>query len=122
MQIVVLPPLEFVEGYQFDWTMIWMDEATQTPVDFTEVINGVGWTGRFTIAETLDAAPSYEAVPVLGADGSVYISIPAADFAFLTPPGQIGGGVVAVYQIQLFSPVPNMTQVFQGPVRISGII
>ena len=118
MQIVVLPPIEFVEGYPFEWTMFWLDEATGEPVDLTEA----GWTGRFTIADTLDAVPSYEAVPVLGADGSVYISMAASEFTFLTPPAQIGGGVVAVYQIQLTAPVPQMSQVFQGPVKISGII
>ena len=118
MQIVVLPPLEFVEGYPFEWTMFWLDEATGNPVDLTEP----GWTGRFTIADTLDASPSYEAAPVLGADGSVHISMAPDQFAFLTPPGQIGGGVVAVFQIQLSSTIPQMSQVFQGPVKISGII
>lgn len=118
MQIVVLPPMEFVEGYPFEWTMFWLDEATGEPVDLT----APGWTGRFTIADNLDAAPSYEAAPVLGADGSVYISMAATDFPFLKPPSQIGGGVVAVFQIQLTAPVPQMSQVFQGPVKISGII
>lgn len=122
MQIVILPPLEFVEGYPFDWMMTWSDEATGLPVDFTEVINGNSWSGRFTIATTLDDAPSYEAVPTLTADGQVIIAMTPDQFAFLTPPSQIGGGVVAVFQIQLSSPVPNMSQVFQGPVRISGVI
>lgn len=122
MEIVQLPPLKFVEGYPFEWTLTWSDEATGNPVDFTETVDGVGWSASFTIAKSLSAVPDYTAAPVLNDVGEIYISMAASDFTFLEPPDRIGGDVVAVFQIVVTAPIPQMSQVFQGNVMIAGII
>lgn len=122
MQVVILPPLQLVEGQPFEGYWRWQDQATGLPVDFTEVIDGVGWTGRVTIAVDLDSAPIIDIEPDLNASGEITFTLTGSQFASLTPPAQIGGGVVGVFQILLTSPVPALTQIWQGPVTLAGVL
>lgn len=122
MQIVILPPVALVEGRPFDGYWQWVDQATGTPIDFTELVAGEPWTGRFTIAATLDDAPIIDIEPTLNALGEITVSLTASQFASLTPPPNIGPAVVGVFQIELNCPVPALSQVWQGPVTIAGVI
>ena len=121
MQVQILPPIPLIEGRPHTYRMI-LQDSSANPVDFTEVIEGNGWTGRFTIATDLDATPVKDVAPTLTADGEIIVEISPADFASFTPPANMLTRVVAMFQIELFGPIEGTDHIFQGPVTLTGII
>lgn len=116
MSVLSLPPIEIVQGVQFDggWQFVSDYPTTRSPIDLTT------WTGEFIIADQLDSAPLLTVTPTLAATGDITVTLTEAQTAALTPARQVGGRAAAVFQITLRAPFPEFDQVWQGTVSIAG--
>ena len=121
MLVQVLPPIPLIERREYVYRLT-LEDTSGNPVDFTEVIDGTGWTGRFTMAEDLDSAPVVDREPTLGADGSITVTITPADVASFTPSKTLIPRTICLFQIELYGPIAGTDHLFQGPVTLAGVI
>lgn len=121
MLVQVLPPIPLVERRPYVYRLT-LQDTNGTPVDFTEVIEGNGWTGRFTMAEDLDSVPVVDREPTLGADGTITVTITPEDVATFQPSKTLMPRTVCLFQIELYGPIDGTDHLFQGPVTLAGVI
>lgn len=95
-----------------DTVASWQWLEAQTPIDFTETLEGQGWSAEFLI-ENCGTVAFREAV-TLAADGGISITIPQATSAALRSARRID----AFYQIRFTAPLPEMDEVWRGPVIV----
>lgn len=109
-EVVKLPPLSIWPDR--DTTQSWRYLEAQTPIDFTQTLNGVGYTAEILIIQCDEVA--WRAPLLLGAQGYLTATIPESVGLDLSRPERID----AHYQINLNSPVPEQSQVWTGPVTV----
>lgn len=115
MSLVQLPPIQIVQGQDAFFNATFMEGST--PVVFT------GWSGEFTLAHDIRSKAFYRAPVQLGQDGSVSVTLPAAETdAFCQKDAQIGANTVGVFQIVLKAPVAELNEIWQGAIAMAGVI
>lgn len=116
MSVLSLPPIEIVQGVQFDggWQFVSDYPTTRSPIDLTT------WTGEFVIADELGGTPLLTVAPGLSVLGDIAVTLTPSQTAALMPSLQVGGRAAAIFQITLRAPFPEFDQVWQGAVSIAG--
>lgn len=110
MDLVKTPPINL--SPVTDTAAAWQYLEGQTPVDFTVVTEGLGWSAEFLIENCGTVA--YRAPASLGADGGVAITVPQATGAALRSARRID----ANYQIRFTAPIADLNMVWRGPVVV----
>lgn len=110
MNFQVTPPLGL--STIGDTEQFWQWIEGQTPVDFTAIIDGLGWSAEFLI-ETRDGVIHRSPV-ALDASGYLSVTVPVLVALALRSCRRID----ANYQITITAPLPDMSEVWRGPVVV----
>lgn len=121
MRMHIIPAIKLTEGRDFEGRWVLRDKIIG-PVDFTEVIGGETWSATFRMAAKLSDDPLVSKAATLTSAGAIVVDMTASEFADLIVPPVIGGAQVGVFQIEITSPLPDLSQIWQGPVHLSGVI
>ena len=107
---VQVPPLNIFPDRDTDQS--WRYLEAQTPVDFTQTLEGVGYTGEILILRC--GSVIWQSALDLDAAGYVTVTVPASIGQTLRSRHRID----ATYQITLNSPIPEQSVVWIGPVSV----
>ncbi|MDQ7262284.1 hypothetical protein NM680_13020 [Paracoccus sp. PS-1] len=107
---VQIPPLNLWPDR--DTVQSWRYLEAQTPVDFTQTLNGVGYSGEILILRC--GSVLWQAALSLDADGYITVTVPQTIGQTLRSPRRVD----ATYQININSPIPEMSVVWIGPVSV----
>lgn len=113
MTPVAIPPFRLIEGQPFFASMLFRSKV-EGPVDFSETVHGVGWTGKATFArETPSQEPEILlTVPLtLKSSGRVLLDLSLEQVALLTGPH-------VTCQINLDAPHPDFNEVWRANVIV----
>ncbi|MDT1061202.1 hypothetical protein RM190_04975 [Paracoccus sp. CPCC 101403] len=108
-----LPPLNL--WTHDDTQQSWRYLEAQTPVDFTQTLNGVGYAGEILLL--VCGQTKYRYALTLDADGYISVTIPAADSKVLKTCRRID----ASFQITITAPVPELSLIWSGPVVVTEV-
>ena len=117
-QPLILPTITMTQGLQFDgnWQLVSRWPAPDSPVDLTN------WTGVFALSGAIGEDPLIVQPCALFASGDVTVTLTAEQTAALSPARTVGGRLAAEFQIKLYAPEPEFSQVWQGGVSIARAI
>lgn len=107
---VQIPPLAIWPDR--DTVQSWRYLEAQTPVDFTQTLEGVGYSGEIMILRC--GSVIWQAHLVLDADGYVTVTVPESIGQTLRSPRRID----ATGQIVITSPIPEQTVTWVFPVAV----
>lgn len=107
---VQIPPLNIWPDR--DTVQSWRYLEAQTPVDFTQTLEGVGYSGEILILRC--GSVIWQAPLVLDADGYVTVTVPESIGQTLRSPRRID----ATYQITITAPEPELSLVWIGAVSV----
>lgn len=110
MLVVRVPPLaiSLIADTQASWR--WVEG--QTPVDFTQTVDGEGWSAEIIVYRCRDEV--LRAPVALDAGGYLSVTIPVAVAEKLRSCRRID----ATYQINITAPLPDLSEVWAGPVVV----
>lgn len=114
--LIVTPPLSLTQGKPFAQT--WrIEDPLADPPD----VPLAGWTGSVRLFRKPFSDTFYSANLVMESD-RIVLEIPAATTADFTALPYVGGRANGWYQIDLTSPEPSQSQVWQGSVSVAGAV
>ncbi|ABL72156.1 hypothetical protein [Paracoccus denitrificans] len=107
---VQIPPLNLWPDR--DTRQSWRYLEAQTPVDFTQTLEGVGYTAEILILRC--GSVIWQAPLDLDAEGYVSVTVPQTVGQTLRSPARID----ATYEIRINAPEPELSLVWIGPVSV----
>ena len=107
---IQIPPLSLWPDR--DTLQTWRYLEAQTPVDFTQTLDGVGYSGEILILRC--GSVIWQSPLTLDADGYVSVTVPPTVGQTLRSPARID----ATYQININAPLPDLSVVWIGPVSV----
>lgn len=110
MQTVRVPPLHL--SLIADTEASWRWVEGQSPVDFSGTIDGQGWSAEIIIFRCREEA--FSAPVTLTADGYLSVTVSVAVAEALRSCRRID----ASYQINITAPLPDLSEVWAGPVIV----
>lgn len=110
MQITRVEPLHLSRIANTTATWRWIEG--QTPVDFSQVVDGRAWSAEIIIYRCQDEA--FRAPLALTADGYLSVTVPTTVAEALRSCRRID----ATYQITITAPLPDQSEVWTGPVVV----
>lgn len=110
MDVVRIPPLGL--SLIADTSAAWRWIEGQTPVDFTQTLNGAAWSAEIIIFRCRDEA--FRGAMALDDQGYLSVTIPVAVAEALRSCRRID----ATYQINITAPLPDLSEVWSGPVVV----
>jgi hypothetical protein len=114
MEVVILPSLSIVQGLEFYQEYAFQDN--DGPIDLSD------WEVSFALSSRPFDAPFHQQDIAAGADGIVRVAIAADETRGFEALPRIGGAPSAMFQIKLIAPAPDVSQVWQGPAIIAGVL
>ena len=111
--VETLPPLNL--WTHDDTVQSWRYLEAQTPVDFTQTLDGIGYAGELLLL--VCGQTKYRYTLALDADGYLTANIPAADSKALKSFRRIDCN----YQITITAPIPDLSVVWVGPVVVNEV-
>lgn len=116
MTVVVLPPLNLVQGQPTSVNITLQDDVNG-PVDLS-----TGWSGELRLAYEIGQTPFFTAALTLDQFGGVTGEIDADTTQAIPIQPEIGGTIGGVFQIILTGPITELNEIWQGPFTIAGVI
>lgn len=110
MDVVRTPPLDLSLISETPAAWRWIEG--QTPVDFTQTLNGAVWSAELIIFRCRDEA--FRGAMTLDAQGYLSVTVPVAVAEALRSCRRID----ATYQIIITAPLPDLSEVWTGPVIV----
>ena len=107
---IEVPPLSIFPDR--DTQQSWRYLEAQTPVDFTQTVDGVGYTAEILILRC--GSVIWQASLDLDADGYVSVTVPQTVGQTLRSPARVD----ATYEIRINAPEPELSMIWIGPVSV----
>ena len=108
MNVVRVPPIQLSPISETNLSWRWL--SGQEPVDFSEIVNGSGWSAEFLLIHRREVL--FRAPVDLSSDGYLAVTVPSAISE------QMRCKKEPSYQITITSPYPDFSEVWTGSVAI----
>lgn len=114
MDVIKTPPIELSPVTDTIATWQWLDG--QDPVDFLSTGGSGSWSAEFLIENC--GKVEFRVLATLDSEGYITVMIPQSTGAELRSMKRID----AKYQLRFTAPLPDMDEVWQGPVVVLEVI